>query len=100
MSCQSCDSPTTNTCAYCKATKYCNGTCQDLDKAAHKQTCDRELGLALERVAQILHVAYLAFRENTFDTPIRQVISVADKLMVYDGDQRRNNTYFNPFPPI
>lgn len=98
MSCQNCGSSTTYTCSHCEGTRYCNGSCQDQDKTVHKQICDRELGLALERVAQILQGAYLAFRENTFDTPIREVISALDKLTVYDGDQAQNTTYFTAFP--
>lgn len=97
MGCQNCGTSTTNTCTHCKVVRYCND-CQNQDQIAHKQTCDTELGLALERVAHILQEAYLAFHENTFDTPISQVISAPDKLTVYDGDQAQNATYFTAFP--
>lgn len=80
-------------------TNYCDNECQRKHKPAHKETCkELQLGLALRRVALILHEAYLTFRENTFDTPIKRIVSQPHMLTVYDGNQAQNVTYFIPFP--
>lgn len=99
MTCQSCGSPTTNTCTRCGVPNYCNGNCQSQNWSVHRDTCkDTQLGQALERVADVLHEAYLSFRENTWDTPVDQIVSDSRTWTVYDGDQSLNTTYFTEFP--
>ena len=84
----------------CYKVAYCGGVCQRQDWLLnHRDVCkDNQLGDALQRIAEIVLEAYLAFRENTWDTPIDRIEVHDDSLTIYDGDQRLNTTYFTAFP--
>ena len=65
----------------------------------HKDTCkDNQLGHALHRVAETIQEAYLAFRENCWDTPIDRIVNGPQTLTVYDGIQMQNTRFFTAFP--
>jgi hypothetical protein len=100
LRCQTCGIATTNRCTRCHKVAYCDRVCQRKDWLLnHRDECkDNQLGDALQRVAEIVHEAYLTFRENTWDTPIERIVVHSRGLTIYDGDQRLNTRYFTAFP--
>lgn len=103
MPCQVCGKVAGKRCSGCHEASYCSSTCQTQHWATHRDTCkdirkDIQLGRHLQRVADILHEAYLNFRENTWDTPIERIVVHSWGLTIYDGDQRLNTRYFTAFP--
>ncbi|KAI8935633.1 hypothetical protein NX059_007161 [Plenodomus lindquistii] len=100
--CQVCDKQATNKCGGCKSTKsatfYCTKDCQKQDWPSHKNVCkDRALECALEKATDIALVAYLKFRENTWDIPIVDVTAEEDALTIHRNFDSPQD-YFVPFP--
>lgn len=99
LRCQTCGIATSNRCTRCHKVAYCDGVCQGHDWPNHRDDCkDNQLGDALQRVAEIVHEAYLTFRENTWDITIDRVEVHDDSLTIHDGDLRPNTRCFTAFP--
>jgi hypothetical protein len=100
MGCLSCGSSTADRCTRCGESPYCGLDCQRQHWPSHRDTCkDIQLAQALQRVADILLEAYLAFRENTWHIDVNRV-EVDEKthtITVYD-DNKENPGYFTKFP--
>ena len=97
--CATCGTPATNKCAGCKASTYCGKGCQTKDWPAHKSICkDLQVQGQLARVAELVHGAYLTFRENTWDTTIIKIEDRDDALVIHDGDPWTNPQGFSKFP--
>ncbi|XPT02368.1 hypothetical protein M3J09_011487 [Ascochyta lentis] len=97
--CTVCGTPTTIKCSGCKTHFYCGKDCQTKDWPAHKTSCkDFQLERRLARVAEIVHEAYLTFRENTFDGVIEKIEDGEDVLVIHDGNPWNNEQYFTKFP--
>jgi hypothetical protein len=83
LKCAACDKPAPNKCGGCKTYAYCGKECQSRDWPKHKAICkDVLLEQALDRVAAIIHQAFLKFRENTWDTPIIKIEDKEDELII------------------
>jgi hypothetical protein len=97
--CAICGDPITSKCSGCKSKLYCGKACQAKDWRNHKKFCkDLQLEKTLRRVAELIHQAYLTFRENTFNTPIIKIEETKDALVIYDGDHLARPEYFVNFP--
>jgi len=55
-----------------------------------------QLEKTLETIAGLVHEAYLAFRENTFDTPFVKIEETDKALLIYDAPSVED--YFVTFP--
>ncbi|KAJ4339121.1 hypothetical protein N0V95_007873 [Ascochyta clinopodiicola] len=65
----------------------------------HKVICkDTQLERTLARVAEIVHEAYLTFRENTWDGVIKKVEDKEDVLIIHDGNLVASKDWFRKFP--
>lgn len=101
--CEACSKPTTSKCGGCASDTYthayCSPECQKKDWSKNKLVCkDLELERKLERVAAIVHKAYLNFREDTWDTPINRIVVKAGEIIKFDGDQTEDTRFFLKFP--
>ncbi|UPX17777.1 uncharacterized protein EKO05_0008115 [Ascochyta rabiei] len=97
--CAVCKTSTTNKCTGCKTHTYCSKDCQAKDWSAHKVLCkDTQLERKLARVAEVVHEAYLTFRENTWDGVITKVEDKEDALIIHDGNNWGNPQHFTAFP--
>ncbi|KAJ4364665.1 hypothetical protein N0V83_009262 [Neocucurbitaria cava] len=99
LKCATCSEPATNKCGGCSSLVYCCRYCQTKDWPNHKIICrNTQLEKTLVRVTDIVQTAYFTFRENTWDTPITTIEEEGNELLIYDGDQKNNATYFVKFP--
>ncbi|KAH4608983.1 MYND-type zinc finger protein samB [Parastagonospora nodorum] len=97
--CAVCEKPASDKCARCRASAYCSKECQAADWKTHKTACaDLQLATILERTADIVHKAYLNFRETTWDTVNFKVEIRDDEVVVYDEFKPHPSPLFIPFP--
>ncbi|KAH7402115.1 hypothetical protein DE146DRAFT_735384 [Phaeosphaeria sp. MPI-PUGE-AT-0046c] len=97
--CATCAKPASSKCNGCKINVYGDKGCQALDWAKHKATCKiMQLENKLSRIAVMIHEAYLTFRENTWDTPIKRIEERPDALILHDGEQALKQQHFIDFP--
>lgn len=97
--CKVCGLSAKDKCGGCNASWYCGKQCQTYDWEEHKGACNEvQLPKKLERIAKLIHEAYLKFRENTWDMSILKVEENGNELIVYDGKDIRSFRYFVPFP--
>ena len=84
MNCSSCGEPTTNLCARCGQIPYCNNDCREEDLHGHRSYYqDFQIEQQLHRVANILHAAFVTFRENTWSVNVDSVDVHDDYLVVH-----------------
>ncbi|KAF1358101.1 hypothetical protein EJ07DRAFT_180294 [Lizonia empirigonia] len=81
--CAVCSKPTTNKCLGCRTQSICK---------------EAQLEKTLARVAEVVHEAYLTFRENTWGFPIIRVDDKEDALIIYTGSPWDNPQWFREFP--
>lgn len=97
--CAFCSKPTTRKCLGCRKQVFCNMGCLKKGWPAHKRICkEAQLEKTLARVAEVVHEAYLTFRENTWDGAIIRVDDQGGALIIHDGNPWDNLQWFRKFP--
>jgi len=97
--CAICDKPASHECPHCRTSAYCSKECQVAHRKTHRIDClDLELATILERTADVVHKAYINFRESTWDTANSKVGIRGDEIMVYDDFIPHRSPLFIPFP--
>jgi hypothetical protein len=97
--CAICGTPTTSKCTGCKSKFYCGEPCQSKDWHSHKKVCKvMQREKTLGRVAELVHEAYLTFRENTFDTSTLKIEEIMDALVMRNGYLTARTKSFVDFP--
>lgn len=100
MNCNGCGTPTTDRCTRCGKSPYCGPDCQKQHWALHRDDCkDNQLEKSLERAAEILHEAYLTFRQNTWDRSlINRIVDSNQTMTIHAGAVENKPRWFTTFP--
>ncbi|KAF2255333.1 hypothetical protein BU26DRAFT_154018 [Trematosphaeria pertusa] len=95
--CSHCGKTASLKCGHCKASWYCDVSCQKAHWSEHKPACkEADLDRTIHRAGQLLQDVFFLFREQLFDESIESIEDTGDTLFLRDRPRKPGTLI--PFP--